>query len=76
MLQDHADARKTAVIKEGLRLSVVIPGRLPRTVPTDGVSYKGIFIPGGVSYFGPLKLLVLVTTSSTLTLTNNAERRI
>ncbi|KAJ5090176.1 cytochrome P450 [Penicillium argentinense] len=39
----------TAVIKEGLRMSVVIPGRLPRVVPPEGVKYKGLFIPGGTS---------------------------
>ncbi|CAI7601454.1 unnamed protein product [Penicillium pancosmium] len=37
----------TAVIKEGLRLSAVIPGRLPRTVPVGGIEYKGTFLPGG-----------------------------
>lgn len=39
----------TAVIKEGLRLSVVIPGRLPRTVPAEGIEYNGIFLPGGTT---------------------------
>ncbi|KAJ5388208.1 cytochrome P450 [Penicillium cosmopolitanum] len=38
----------TAVIKEGLRLSAVIPGRLPRTVPAGGVEYKETFLPGTV----------------------------
>ncbi|OQE23023.1 hypothetical protein PENSTE_c009G03666 [Penicillium steckii] len=37
----------TAVIKEGLRLSLVIPGRLPRLVPADGIEFNGIFLPGG-----------------------------
>lgn len=39
---------KTAVIKEGLRLSSGIPGILPRVVPPQGALVKNKFIPGGV----------------------------
>ena len=41
---------QTAVIKEGLRLGTIVPGRLPRVVPPEGIDHKGTFIPGGVSH--------------------------
>ncbi|KAE8440479.1 hypothetical protein EG329_007445, partial [Mollisiaceae sp. DMI_Dod_QoI] len=37
----------TAVIKEGLRMSFGVPGRLPREVPPPGATFNGIFIPAG-----------------------------
>lgn len=38
-----------AVIKEGLRLSQGVPGRIIREVPSEGATFDGCFIPGGVS---------------------------
>jgi cytochrome P450 len=38
---------QTAVIKEGLRLSFGVPGRLPREVPEPGATFNGYFIPPG-----------------------------
>ena len=43
------DLSQSAVIKEGLRLSFGVPGRLPRDVPDGGQTFNGIFIPAGVS---------------------------
>ncbi|KAG0652243.1 Cytochrome P450 monooxygenase [Hyphodiscus hymeniophilus] len=37
----------SAVIKEGLRLSFGVPGRLPRDVPDGGQVFNGVFIPAG-----------------------------
>lgn len=37
----------TGVIKEGLRLSFGVPGRLPRVVPAGGATFNGHFIPEG-----------------------------
>ncbi|CZR59395.1 uncharacterized protein PAC_09287 [Phialocephala subalpina] len=37
----------TAVIKEGLRMSFGVPGRLPREVPKPGATFNGTFIPAG-----------------------------
>ena len=37
----------TAVIKEGLRLSFGVVGRLPRTVPPGGATLSGHYIPAG-----------------------------
>jgi len=37
----------TAVIKEGLRLSYGVVGRLPRVVPEPGAVFNGHFIPAG-----------------------------
>jgi len=39
----------TAVIKEGLRLSYGLPGRLPRIVPPSGATFNGYFLPPGTS---------------------------
>jgi cytochrome P450 len=48
---DYATLEKlpylTAVIKEGLRLSFGVPGRLPRMIETDGIMLNGYFIPRG-----------------------------
>ena len=44
-----ADVKQSAVIKEGLRLSFGVPGRLPRDVPAGGQVFDGVFIPAGVS---------------------------
>ncbi|GAB7363733.1 hypothetical protein MBLNU230_g4301t1 [Neophaeotheca triangularis] len=38
----------TAIIKEGLRLSFGVVGRLPRTVPPGGASFDGHYIPEGM----------------------------
>lgn len=43
-----ADLKQSAVIKEGLRLSFGVPGRLPRDVPEGGQVFHGVFIPAGV----------------------------
>ncbi|MCJ1377215.1 hypothetical protein MMC17_000307 [Xylographa soralifera] len=37
----------TAVIKEFLRCSNPLPGRLPRVVPSEGISFNGAIIPPG-----------------------------
>jgi cytochrome P450 len=37
----------SAVIKEGLRLSMANPTRLPRLVPANGWTFKDAFFPGG-----------------------------
>jgi len=37
----------TGVIKEGIRLSFGVPGRLPREVPPSGDTFNGYFVPGG-----------------------------
>jgi cytochrome P450 len=37
----------TAVIKEGLRLSFGVIGRLPRLVPDPGATFNGFYIPAG-----------------------------
>ena len=42
------NSSKTAVVKEGLRLSSGILGILPRVVPPEGAIVKNQFIPGGV----------------------------
>lgn len=38
-----------AVVREGLRLAVGVPGRIPRKAPAEGVQFGSTFIPGGVS---------------------------
>lgn len=38
---------QTAVIKEALRLSFGVPGRLPRVVPEPGATFNGYFVPPG-----------------------------
>jgi len=50
------------VIKEGLRLSFGVPGRLPRTVPEEGATFHGYFIPAGY-----------IVSMSSWTLHRNAE---
>ncbi|KAL4782495.1 cytochrome P450 [Aspergillus varians] len=37
----------TGVIKEGLRLSFGVPGRLPRVVPSSGAAFNGYHVPPG-----------------------------
>lgn len=37
----------TAVVKEGLRVSMANPTRLPRVVPTGGWTFKGTLFPAG-----------------------------
>ncbi|KAI0454930.1 cytochrome P450 [Xylaria acuta] len=37
----------TGVIQEGIRLSFSVPGRLPRTAPTEELVYKGYKLPPG-----------------------------
>ncbi|EOD45550.1 putative benzoate 4-monooxygenase cytochrome p450 protein [Neofusicoccum parvum UCRNP2] len=37
----------TGVIKEGLRLSFGVPGRLPRVTPEGGATFNGYFVPEG-----------------------------
>ncbi|RFU28153.1 hypothetical protein B7463_g8180, partial [Scytalidium lignicola] len=37
----------SAVIKEGLRISMANPTRLPRAVPPEGWTFKGVHFPGG-----------------------------
>ena len=38
---------KTGVIKEALRLSFGVIGRLPRVVPEAGATFNGYYVPGG-----------------------------
>lgn len=38
-----------AVIREGLRLSYGVPGKLPRMVPPGGAQLAGTFLPGGTA---------------------------
>ncbi len=40
---------QTAVIKETLRVTVAVPGGLPRKVSPSGGEICGVKIPGGVS---------------------------
>ena len=44
----QADVPKTAVLKEVLRCSNPLPGRLPRVVPSDGVFLNGNHLEAGV----------------------------
>ncbi|KAL2074104.1 hypothetical protein VTL71DRAFT_7882 [Oculimacula yallundae] len=48
---DYATLEKlpylTGVVKEGLRLSFGVPGRLARIVPAGGATFNGYFLPGG-----------------------------
>lgn len=37
-----------AVVKEGLRLSYGVPGRILRKVPKEGAKFGEVFVPGGV----------------------------
>ena len=37
----------TGCIKEGLRLSYGVPGRLPRTIETDSATFNGYTVPKG-----------------------------
>ncbi|KAI8625826.1 cytochrome P450 [Xylariaceae sp. FL1651] len=37
----------TGIIQEGIRLSFSVPGRLPRTAPTEELNYKGYKLPPG-----------------------------
>lgn len=37
----------TGVVKESLRLSFGVPGRLPRVVPQPGATFNGHFLPAG-----------------------------
>ncbi|PMD33167.1 cytochrome P450 [Hyaloscypha variabilis F] len=39
----------SAVVKEVLRLGNLIPGRLPRVTPLQGIEIDGVHVPGGVS---------------------------
>jgi cytochrome P450 len=39
----------TGVIKEGLRLSFGVPGRLAREVPPGGATFNGFFLPEGTA---------------------------
>lgn len=39
----------TAVIKESLRLSYGVPGKIPRVVPPHGAELGGRFLPGGTA---------------------------
>lgn len=43
-----SNKKKTGIIKEGLRLSFGVIGRLPRVVPENGAEFNGHFIPAGV----------------------------
>lgn len=43
-----ADTCQTGVVKEGLRLSFGVPGRMPRVVPEPGATFNGHFLPAGV----------------------------
>lgn len=45
-----------AVIEEGLRIHPPVPTGLLRTVPKDGDTVDGLWIPGGVSFFASLEL--------------------
>ena len=47
-IRTEADEVKSAIIREGLRLSHGTPGRLPRIVPSSGVVLCGHQIPAGV----------------------------
>jgi cytochrome P450 len=40
-----------AVVKEGLRLSYGVPGRIIRRVPREGAKFGDVWVPGGVSCF-------------------------
>lgn len=40
-----------AVVKEALRLSYGVPGRIIRRVPKEGAVFNGMLVPGGVSIF-------------------------
>jgi cytochrome P450 len=40
-----------AVVKESLRVSYGVPGRIPRRVPKGGATFNGVFVPEGVSLY-------------------------
>lgn len=42
-----------ACVKEGLRISCPSRTRLPRTVPANGWSFRGHYLPAGVSLISP-----------------------
>ncbi|KAI4158968.1 MAG: hypothetical protein LQ342_007002 [Letrouitia transgressa] len=44
----------TAIAKEGLRLAVPLPGRLPRSVPPTGYTFDGYALPSGTSVGVPM----------------------
>jgi hypothetical protein len=54
---------KNAVIKEILRISNPLPGRLPRLVPQEGYSLYGQHVPGGVSRSIVVSLSADLTTA-------------
>lgn len=45
-----------AVVKETLRLSFGVPGRMIRKVPKEGAAFSGVFVHGGVSLRTLMKL--------------------
>lgn len=42
---------QNAVIKETLRISVPVPGCLPRIVPEGGTTLGSVYLPAGVSFY-------------------------
>lgn len=44
------DAAQTGVVREGVRLSYGVIGRLPRVVPDPGAEFNGYFLPAGVGF--------------------------
>jgi cytochrome P450 len=49
-LEGHGFEYLRAVVKEGLRLSYGVPGRIIRKTPQQGARFGDVWVPGGVSF--------------------------
>lgn len=65
-----------AVVKESLRLSYGIPGRIPRVVPPEGATFCGEHIPPGVSCSFHIRLAIYGNATSDIFLGCPGSRRI
>jgi cytochrome P450 len=51
-----------AVVKEGLRLSYGVPGRIIRRVPKEGAKFGDVWVPGDVSRLLPCRISIFSMT--------------